>query len=330
MDPTDVITLLGQKEGRKLRFRPDDHDPIVPYINLSISPSTNAKSTVKGHNHIGHDNESRMPFVENLITNMIAPHMDRETPRLNGDFLFELHDSYSYLPRGDEIALYKGAMTWSKRTQHDHVVLLPDIYQFANYQGLVSKDPFTSWQSKPLNKIGFYGTTTGNRSPLLNQRINTCIWSLQHRDIIDAYITSIAQMSTSDVVETIGIGTAKQIIHDKVDHASLFKYKFLLDIPGNTASWDRVPLVLQSQSLLFKMPCSDMVWYYPLLHNRTHYVAANHHNMQSQLTYYLNNPKEAQFIIDSANKFYKTFLHGNHAIMYTVALMEEAAHNLAP
>lgn len=328
MDPTDVITLLGQREGRKLRFRPEDHDPIVPYISL-YSNAAMRKTVVKGHNHIGHDNEARMQFVDHLFTRIIAPHIDINTPTLHGDFLIELHDSYSYLSRGNEHSLYKGAMTWSKRKNHEHTVLLPDIYQLVNYQGMITKDPFPTHSAKPYDKIGFFGTTTGDRSPRLNQRIQTCIWSLQHRDMLDAYTTSVAQMSEMDILETIGAATMKQIVHDRVSHDDMFKYKFILDIPGNTASWDRVPLILQSNSLLFKMPCADMTWYYPLLHARTHYVAVNHHSMRSQMTYYMNNPKEVQFMIDSANQFHKMFLHGNHATMYMVALMEEAAHNLA-
>jgi len=327
MDPSEVIVHLAQKEGKKLRYRPDDHDPVVPFIRVTGK----RLGHIQPFNHIGHDNEARMDFVRHLFTNIIGPSFHTHTPALQGDFNIELHDSYSYLPRGCEEALYTGCMTWSKNRTHNHVVLLPDLYQLSNYGNgsLITPDSFSSWSQKPLDKIGFFGTTTGNRSPLLNQRIQTCVWARDHKDIVDAYITKVAQMSEQDVVQSIGVSAFKDILHDRVSHQDMFKYKFLLDIPGNTASWDRVPLVLQSKSLLFKMPCSDMTWYYPLLHNNTHYVAVGHNSIESNLKYYLANPKEANFIIDCANKFANTFLTGRHALLYTTALMEEAAHNLA-
>lgn len=307
MNNIDVITRLAQYEGRNLK---PDTENIIHLPNFTCT----GNKVTHIDNYIDHDNAPRLPYFTNILNNTVLPNL---TSRYNihsrcNRYGIELHDSNSYLS-GD--LDYSNVMVWARAKNDKKSVLIPDIYQFENYVALNIDD-----QTEKKNKIGFFGTTTGSRDPTQNTRINMCLWAID-KDYIDCYITKIAQMSTESFKS---VKNSDKIMHEFVKPSDLFKYKYLLDIPGNTYSWNRVPIVLNSNSLLFKMPCSDHGWYYPLLHPGEHYVDVNIHNMESKFMYYENNPREVAFIIENANRFVNNYLKPIHAVSYMVALFQES------
>ena len=305
MDNLDVICTLAQTEAKKFKFG-DDRLPWFEIENNKV---------VDNGNHQGHDNADRMGFFCHHLTQHVLSHLP--TANTKTRYSIELHDSNSYLDNSYD---YSGCMVWAKNKKDKGVVLIPDPYQLSNYGGTLVKDTSV----KTTDKIGFYGSTTGSRNPVKNERIQTALWSLDHRDIIDCYITNIVQMSR-DTFTSIG-DKHERIMHPFIRLDDMLQYKYLLDINGNTTSWNRVPQILNSKSVLFKLKGTDMSWYYPLLHDGTHFVAVNHHNMRSKLAYCRNNPKEMDFIIANANRFVTSFLKPNHANFYLVSLLEEIQH----
>ena len=312
MDNFETLTHLGNEQGKRLKPAEtlDDLTPGIPWFQIKGHEVTNYGG------HIGHDNADRLPFFTQYLTMNVLPHVEA-LAKLDGYYNIELHDTYSYLKNGID---YTNCLTWSKRKEDHDVVLLPDLYHICNFGDKLHKHvDKLDWVSKPCDRIGFWGTTTGDRDPKKNERLKTCDWSVDKPET-EFYITKVAQMDIKDV----------QAAYPRFDDFSsasttpetMFDYKFLLDIPGNTCSWDRVPLVLNSKSLLFKMPCRDMCFYYPLLHSGTHYVSVNTFNMLDQRRFYLANPGTAKFITGCANKFATDFLHARHALMYTVGLFE--------
>jgi hypothetical protein len=322
MDTFDAIIHLAKTEGRKLKVHRDEStlNKKLPYFSLSKKDGTYNAAIF---NHVGHDNADRMPFIANYILQNVCPFVDKQCD-LSGFYNIELHDTYSYL--NNDIN-YKNCLVWSKRKEDHDVILMPDLYHLIGYGGKLEKKDTLAWEHK-RDKVAFYGTTTGDRDPLKNDRIQTCLWGIPHREWADLYITKVAQIPAARIAQNITL--FNQIAHDYVPPDHLFTYKFCLDIPGNTCSWDRVPLILNSRSLLFKKPCTDMCFYYPLLHSREHYIACDTHNMYSQYMYYKNNSREAQLIIDNANRFTNNFLMAKHARLYLVSLFEEAAIANAP
>jgi len=312
MDNFETITYLGTEQGKRLKpiETPEELKKGVPWFRIQ------GREVTSFGGHIGHDNADRLPFFTQYLTTNVLPHVEA-LAKLDGYYNIELHDTYSYLKNGID---YRNCLTWSKRKEDRDVILLPDLYHICNFGDKLQKHVDTlDWASKPCDRIGFWGTTTGERDPKKNERLKMCDWSVDHPET-EFYITKVAQMDAKDV--QTAYPRFDEFSSASISPETMFDYKFLLDIPGNTCSWDRVPLVLNSKSLLFKMPCRDMCFYYPLLHSGTHFASVNTFNMLNQRKFYLSNPRIARFMTECANKFATDFLHARHALMYTVGLFE--------
>lgn len=314
MDAAESIETLGRFAGSMLKplYGKSEVNPNVPYFYIDD------KRSVGIYNFESHDNADRLPFFADYLKHYVFPGIPKEVA-LDGYYNIELHDTYSYLNNGVQ---YKNCLAWSRQKKDTDVVLIPDLYQLVNYSGKLAKRDIVPWDRK-RDKIGFFGTTTGSRDPLLNERIATCIWGLGNQDISDLYITKVAQIEPSIIHEKIP--KFKSIFHPPVMPEYLHNYRFLLDIPGNTCSWDRVPLVLNSKSILFKMPCKDMCWYYPLLRDKEHYVGVDTNDMRNKFNYYLGNPKECLDMVEKANMFTQTYLGVQPAIKYLQSLFMESS-----
>ncbi len=331
----DKIKDLAKKEAKKLYIYENLRDcPLDSHLPLFQICGSNIK--------VGcfkkHDNAPRMMFWANYLKNYVLP--VQKSGSLDGFYNIELHDSYTHLKdvmkartsgfgnaNSYHLNKYKNCLVWSKDRNDEDVVLLPDIYHIANFGNRLQmhKDSYL-WDQK-CDKIGFWGTTTGNTDPLMNDRIQTCEWFYKQdpRHLIsDCYITKIAQMKPHDILEQCPL--FPHIFKEPVSIPYQYKYKFLLDIPGNTCSWDRVPLIMNSNSLLFKMPCQDMCFYYPLLKENEHFVQVDKNDVLKKREYYLNNPKEAQFIISNARSFSQTVFTSETARLYINELFREAAN----
>jgi len=340
----EEIINLAQKEGKKLNIYNDLDD-----INLNIPFFQIEDSIIKIGGYKHHDNAPRMLYWANYLQKKILPNLENGV-NINGYYNIELHDSYTHLDHivqerngiktssYDEnkkistLDEYKNCLVWSKHKDDEHVVLLPDIYQLSNYGNKFSssiyKDPY-NWDNKK-DKIGFWGTTTGNQDPLKNRRIQTCLWFLE-RDpthlFSECFITNIAQIKKNVLLDNIS--KFPLIYHKPVDFFHQYNYKFLLDIPGNTCSWDRLPLIMNSKSLFFKMSCDDMCFYYPLLKEKTHYidVSLKNDDILKKREFYLNNPKKSEDIIQNASLFAQNYLHQDSAQQYIISLFTEAYYH---
>lgn len=317
MNAQENIINIAQLAGKRLKPSRDvttvEHDNI-PYFQIVNS------NTVKGYNYEKHDNAPRMKFFENVLPMVLNKLKGLD---MNGlYFNVELHDTYSYL-KSYTSSSYNNCLVWSKRKTDEFVILLPDLYHLNNFNGKLKYRDTLDWNNK-IDKIGFWGTTTGDIDPLKNQRIQTCLWSIPYRKTIDFYITNIAQMTAKDIF--IKIPDFQSIYSTYKTDEEMLKYKFLLDIPGNTCSWDRVPFIMNSKSLLFKAPCQDMCFYYPFMKSGTHYIDVDNSYILSTMEYYKNNPKEAEMIIENANYFVSSYLQQSSAYLYMSTLFQESIY----
>ena len=317
METLESVIYLAKNEGRKLK--PTRNEGDVKHDNLPYFEVVNP-AFVKGYNYEKHDNAPRMSFIESLMPVVLQNISDKSAMR-NMFFNIELHDTYSYLEKFKTQNMYDNCLVWSKRKFDTNVILLPDVYHISNYGGKLNFVDGKIWDAKK-NKIGFWGTTTGDVNPARNQRIQTCLWGLDRRDFTDFYITNIAQIKPEDILRVVP--NFEKIVTKYKTQEEMLDYKFLLDIPGNTCSWDRVPSIMSSNSLLFKMPCQDVCFYYPMMHDGVHFVQVDETTMRDKFTYYMNNPKEVQFIIENAKRFAKKIFNQNAALLYMKYLFEES------
>lgn len=322
MNITDTIYYLAESNAQKWAPRKsvEDIEKGVPYVH--IQKNAVGKWTVTGHGHQGHDNEPRMDLYCDYFQNWVLPNVKAN---VSGYYNIELHDSYVYLNRDD--VEYSNVMTFAK-SQNDHgPILIPDPYMVCNWGDRCRSlhDKYT-WEQK-ADKVCFYGTTTGSRDPAKNARIDWCLWAASRRPRYDFAITHVAQMNAHDIIRSIGLKEWQGIYRDKpvsMDEQMACKYLFLPD--GNTCKFDVWPYF--TKSLCLKDTSNDMLWYYPMLQDQHHFVEVKKDTIDQTVTYYIENPHEAQRITVNANHLADALFQPMSHILYTTALFETMAYNV--
>lgn len=297
MDTSTAIAVIARGEARRIRpVRGGDNDndndkesdkdlertldeldaPIgrrLPAFTIVRSDGT-LKALPMAHRDPGHDNAPRLQHLCSFLNRSVLPLVDPEAG-LKGTFRVELHDSYTYLPRREEYAnvfSFGRAVDATERS----VALLPDPYHMDAFGGLVQRaslDP-VSWSDK-VPKLFFAGTTTGDRNPLLNARLRACAWGMTRPDLANMHITQVAQMSLESIVGAYTPQVAQAMLGPHAPLEAHFRHRYVLNVVGNTACWSRVPMILSTGSLMVHARHADATWYYPLLREGRHYVAAD-------------------------------------------------------
>jgi hypothetical protein len=75
------------------------------------------------------------------------------------------------------------------------------------------------------------------------------------------------------------------------------------------------------------MPSNDMLWYYPLICEGTHFVSVDKTNLLQKYQYYENNPQEAKDITKNANRLARSLFNKEVCTEYTVALFNQIVNN---
>jgi len=325
MNNNDAIIFLAQDNAKT--FRPlrkeETEDLQVPFFQVRKDNNGLCGYTIDYFNYKTHDNAPRMQYYCDYLLKNIFPNVDSSCD-LSGFYPIELHDSYSYLHNDVN---YDNVLTFAKKKQDKYPTLIPDPFMIGNYGGRLDVSDTIVWDNK-ISKAAFFGVTTGNKNPLQNDRLQICQWSAKNRDISDFYITRIAQMDPQEVVKAYP-DDIQQMYCNPINQQEQYKYKFLLSIDGNTCSYDRLCWIMKSNSLLFKYPSNDILWYYPLILENTHFVDVNEDNIRKKMTFYMNNPAIANHIVKNANTFVKNFTTPVNTMLYSTYLFEHISENKA-
>lgn len=318
MNDLDVIHHLAVSNsmfGRPLRRVEVKND--IPFFE--IQKNDLGKYVAVGYNYEGHDNAPRMALWEWYMNSKILPHLQVSNIDCRGFYNIELHDSYTYLNNGKD---YNGCLVFSKYKQDKGPVLIPDPYAMQNWGGMLQniKDT-TTWERKQ-EKICFYGTTTGDRDPGKNDRINMCIWSLKHKHLCDFRITKVAQMSQDSVRNAVGNDVFNNIMTPAVSPEQQMNYKFHLVMDGNTCRFDVWNYLTNSVS--FKYASREMLWYYPLLLNGMHFIEVTKDNMIEKMHI---DKKYAEFLTDNAKTTFSRVSQSWFHTMYLLGLFESMSQN---
>ena len=312
MNHIDAICMLAQYEGKRAR-NVLSKSPSFPHILID------KKNTMCGVNYEDHENADRMAVVCNFIQNRVLLNVDKAV-NLSGTYNIELHDTLQKDDKSD------GCLCFARnRHERGDYPLIPDAFQMQNYSGLLSnvRDPIT-WERKKSRAL-FCGTTTGDRNPVNNERLRACDWVVRNgRGYSDFWITQIAQMKRDDVVAAYP-DTYEKFMAPHVPVEKHYEYRYLVNIAGNTSCWNRVPLIMNSRSLMLHTHHPDMLWYYPAMREGEHYVATKVDGLLNTMQFYESNPLEAQLITRNANGFVKQFMSSPSAVLYMTMLMEHIA-----
>lgn len=325
MNYIETFQFLGHAHaGTYEPKRLDDINMLLPYFE--IFKNDMGKYDIKGYNYEKHDNAPRMALWEHYMRAKILGHIRAANTDIKGFYNIELHDSYTYL---DNNKNYTDCFTFSKFKDskgRGGPVLIPDPYAMMAWGGELNSIHDTQPWSTKKNKACFYGTTTGNRDPSKNERINTCIWSLKHRDLLDFKITKIAQMPESmfrEYVDGVGGGGGVGIYSPALKSLEeQMQYKYHLVMDGNTCRFDIWNYLTNSVTL--KYTSKDVLWYYPLLLHDTHYVEVDQTNMLRCMNM---SDAQANYIISNARNLMSKIASPINHELYLISLFEQIAWN---
>ena len=389
----DIIEDIATREARGLVRLDLDLDLDSPEEErtkksprVAFEKNDMGRLEAHGVGHAGHENANRMDIVCDFLNRSVLPYTEAESRGLlrGTSYAIELHDSYRWPPLSgvtteDEVPRdvadrYAGKLVFSRGKRDRGPVLFPDVSQMLNHFGTLRvADPSSSYSYRPWSQkkktMFFAGSTTGRREPERNARINACVWSLDHRDISEFYITHITQMERAHALARVPrlADCYKPPVLNKEGRPSFaydahhhFLHRIGVNLPGNTCSWTRVPSVLNSRSVLFDDAFQrDTVWYTPLLQDGVHYVATDmgvhrnergemlwsnssstpvkdarndleHHDLVRKYLRFVDDEARCSAMADAANTIVKEFLLAPHAASYAKTLFETSAFLSAP
>lgn len=150
-------------------------------------------------------------------------------------------------------------LCFSCETYSNHIAIPdPHIFQYFNFTDN------NSYENK-IDKVLFIGSDTGSLGEdLLNERIRFCKEVEPYEDII-AKISNFVHFN-NDMLNDLGVDKTK-IESSFMPIDDQLKYKFILNINGNTSSWDRIPWGMYSNSYLLhlKSDFNEKNWYHPFI-----------------------------------------------------------------
>lgn len=222
------------------------------------------------HIHTFHlvPNESVVSIQEKNI-NIIQQHKDQDNLRLN--FLIEILKyavaNIDNLNCKIIFNICDGARSTEKYTRlcfsassYSNHIQIPDphIFKYFNFVDNISCED-------KIEKIIFVGSDTGPLGQdLLNERIRFCKYTNKIKHIyakISNFVHFNKNMLQDLDIDMESISSAYISIHDQL------QYKYILNIYGNTASWDRIPWGMMSNSYLINLESdyNEHNWYYPFI-----------------------------------------------------------------
>jgi hypothetical protein len=330
MDISENIKYVAQRFSRGCYpiINKEDINQSLPYFQLS-------RNTAIPYNYEKHSANIRMSNVMSYLSSNILSNL---TENPSGFYNIEIYDVHSH-PNNDSSTEtnFNNVFCFATR-KSDHVnkfvPLLPDYYFMSNWDERYNyiKDDIP-WSSKHSNII-FVGSSTGNSNPIENERIRACLWSLQsnQRRICHFFIVGLMRMNEREVFQTVP-ALRHCYLSRPVRPKQQMQYKYLLNIDGDTCRWN--PDVYFMNTLNFQTPSKDMLWYYPLLKEKEHFVevsldqhAPNY--IIKMFNYYENNPREAEHIISNANHIRNQLFTKEAGVLYTTSLLDNILHNGAP
>lgn len=246
----------------------------------------------------------------------------------NVDFIMSLEDGF-----GGNLGI--PLFVYAKSKEASTLVLMPDFKALTGYPGLRQKiekgGQKWPWEKK-LDKAFWRGSTTGGWLTALNwdqiARVKAALLSKAHPKQIDAQITGVVQCDQG-VPELI---RAKGLTGNMVAPADHLQYKYLLDVDGNSCSYERYFWLLFSNSLVLKQITPNIQWYYEGLRPYEHFVPVKEDlsDLVEKIEWAKKNDREVKEMASRATVFAKEELSIESTFVYMAHLLREYAKHCSP
>jgi len=239
------------------------------------------------------------------------------------DFLVSLQDSID-AEKGSPIFVFAKSKTVQS------LILMPDFKALTGYPGLRKKMELGSrkypWEKK-VAQIFWRGATTGDwlTAQMWDQvaRCKLVLLSLAHPAELDARVNSVVQCDP----EIPALLKAKGMVGRTIAQVDHLNYKYLVDVDGNSCSFERLFWALLSNSLVFKQMTPNVQWYYGALRPYEHFVPVKEDlsDLMEQYQWAQNNELEAKKIAENATQFVNNNLLLEDVFLYMDCLIREYA-----
>lgn len=170
-----------------------------------------------------------------------------------------------------------------------------------------------SFDSK-INKASFFGSDTGRKyADGSVQRVKFCKKYKNHPKI-DARIVNFVEQP----IDTEVFGEAVSILDQ-------LKYKYILNINGNTTSWERLIWAMSSNSFcIFIRPPShqdEISWYYHIFDIHNSFPMISENEVENFIDWADHNPSELIFLKDRQKNMGKTLANPSFHAQYFANLL---------
>lgn len=224
-----------------------------------------------------------------VIASFIQECLKQIPDKINVDLLINVHDKYD-----GEFSEFPVIAFGKSVSNHPEIIQIPSLYLLDGTVGRRCKK--TERVDPPFHlkrgKVCFYGASTGYLNTNKNQRVQAALWAKDKKNMV-IKITNWCQGADDDLISK---GLANQIPHISDKTKSIRRqllYKYLLNIDGNSTSWDRFVWQLFSNSLSLKLESPQTEFWYPLLKDRINYVSVTLDTLEEVITHYKENKNEA-------------------------------------
>lgn len=238
------------------------------------------------------------------------------------DFIVSLEDGFGGNPG------IGPCFVFAKRSDVSDLILIPDIKALTGYEKLRGSIPKTSQKVNWVKKLPvcfWRGSTTGGYSTLGSwqelARSKLVLLSLNYPSEVDARFHSIVQCEK----EVPGLLKQKGMVSSSVCRADHLKYKYLVDVDGNSCSYERLFWLLLSNSLVLKQVTPNIQWYYGALEPYQHFVPIKEDltDLVEKIQWAREHDSEAQEIAMRATKFAENNLGPEDTLIYLYHLLKE-------
>jgi len=237
------------------------------------------------------------------------------------DFILSLQDSIDQ-------DIGAPLFVFAKHDRAKTLVLIPDFKALTGYPSLreeISRGGQKfPWEHKVARAFWRGATTGGWLTAKTWEQIPRCklaLLSLVHPQLLDAKVNGIVQCDP----EVPALVQAKGILGRTVSQADHLKYKYLVDVDGNSCSFERLFWALYSNSVVLKQVTPNIQWYYGALRPYEHYIPVQEDlsDLITQCQWALDHDAEARQIAHNATEFIEQNLAVEDVFLYLHTLLTE-------
>ncbi|MBS0625061.1 MAG: hypothetical protein JSS32_03335 [Verrucomicrobia bacterium] len=240
------------------------------------------------------------------------------------DFIVSLQDGF------DDNPDLGPCFVFAKKRGLDSLILVPDIKAMTGYGKLRNQiadaNRQFSWENK--REMAFWrGSTTGGYFTHAGwdsfARAKLVLLSKSHPGVIDARFHSVTQCEPG-VREMMKY---KGLVASSVKKEDHLRYKYLVDVDGNSCSYERYFWLLASNSLVIKQITPQIQWYYGALEPYKHFLPVKEDlsDLVEKIEWAKNHDKEARLMADEATRFTKENLTQEDTLVYLYHLLTRYA-----